>query len=810
MPVLKVSAQELNQTDEFYIRKFNTYRLLKQSSNLFVHFDKTVYTNNETIWFSAYLQNIIGSQYNHTVLSIALLRTDASESLAIKLFPIRNGLSNGSITLPDNISPGNYHILAFTDVLDSKGLPIEAFRQSITIKSIAEQSFNSTIMLLDSTNSSGIIRAKINFLLVGKMKETPIIDYQVGNSTKISIPIKNNEAIITLRPDQYNEQGKLLTATVRYNGQSQYLSVTLPNRIKAKMLAKFYPEGGYLIDGIASKVGLEVKDEHGTPISISGILYKDEKPIDTLETNNYGIGSFFVKADINSNYILKIKANKNFERDTSFALTKALSKGLTLQLEKAIVNDTLTVRLQNNAPRKIKILLHNYKDVHSIIATTIDNNNGKILKILLNAVPKGISTITVVDEENRPLAERLFFAHYNPKPLTKITLNKSSYIKRDSVKVKISVVDYMNRPENAVFSVAAVQSNRIENNNFIDIESYVYLHQSLGNLPTNPNGRQYDDSSYLEDILLVRGWSKYTWQELLNSKKDSVQKVKPPLILGTVLFHKKQLKQTIEVLINGSSGIQVVTTDKYGNFVIDPSSILVQEGKNVTLTVNKKNKLGYSLIIENQFVKAAQDLFDQPLGKSNTQLVSVLNSKDQKVNGLEGVFNLDAVTIKGNRNPSDGIYGLKGPPGSNECGDYIDRYGFLNWDKSFGKKDNTQPIVGKSYAIRISLNEQEVEHGGPFQVRFVIYGGCNTGKAEATFFNIDGIYLEKEFYGTKVDNLGPQFLSTLYWKSGLLLNDKGESEINFVTGDITGSFRLVLQGVTNDGVIFGETRFNVK
>ena len=59
------------------------------------------------------------------------------------------------------------------------------------------------------------------------------------------------------------------------------------------------------------------------------------------------------------------------------------------------------------------------------------------------------------------------------------------------------------------------------------------------------------------------------------------------------------------------------------------------------------------------------------------------------------------------------------------------------------------------------------------------------------------------------DKLEPAFVSTLYWNHGVLLNSK-DQEFTFYTGDITGKFRIVVQGMSNTDLIYGQQFFEVK
>jgi uncharacterized protein YfaS (alpha-2-macroglobulin family) len=76
-----------------------------------------------------------------------------------------------------------------------------------------------------------------------------------------------------------------------------------------------------------------------------------------------------------------------------------------------------------------------------------------------------------------------------------------------------------------------------------------------------------------------------------------------------------------------------------------------------------------------------------------------------------------------------------------------------------------------------------------------------------------GIYSQKEFYVvdlSKTEASDPQYLSTIYWNHSLLTDDNGEAKVTFYTSDITGKFRIVIQGITSSNVVYGEHSFEVR
>jgi hypothetical protein len=93
----------------------------------------------------------------------------------------------------------------------------------------------------------------------------------------------------------------------------------------------------------------------------------------------------------------------------------------------------------------------------------------------------------------------------------------------------------------------------------------------------------------------------------------------------------------------------------------------------------------------------------------------------------------------------------------------------------------------------------------------VVYSGCVEPSDKAVFMK--GIYAAREFYGVDMDSISwlqPQYLSTLYWNQGIFIGENGEAEFSFYTGDISGEFRIVVQGIGVTDIISSENYFTVQ
>ena len=91
-----------------------------------------------------------------------------------------------------------------------------------------------------------------------------------------------------------------------------------------------------------------------------------------------------------------------------------------------------------------------------------------------------------------------------------------------------------------------------------------------------------------------------------------------------------------------------------------------------------------------------------------------------------------------------------------------------------------------------------------------IYKGCNTGNFKYST-PIDGIKYAMEFYPLDSLQVGvsePEYLSTIYWSHLKSINGINNA-ISFYTGDITGPFKIIIQGITQNDVFYSEKTIKV-
>ena len=523
------------------------------------------------------------------------------------------------------------------------------------------------------------------------------------------------------------------------------------------------------------------------------MLYKDNTPVDTIETDGYGLGKFRLVPLQGSLYYVRL-LGKSFG-DSVYRLPPIIARSAVVTLSKAIADDTLKVKLTSKYPETVTVMVHNYRQVFYTFKVET-NAAGRMVSIDLKPIPKGLATVTVLDSAGRPCAERLFFAHYNKRTALNIETDKPQYTKREKVNLSLK----FKTPDTGFVSIACIQSNRLQIKNSNDIESYFYLKNELGRLPLKEHylGNGDADKAYLENILLVKGWRRYTWQEMTQTMpSDTLQKQKLQAFTGTVTYLGKTLKKPIRLIVMTDSASVTVTTNKSGNFVLDNNSILTNQNKKVRFLIVARNMDDYKINVVNPFRKIAGET-----GKEfqlQPYLSYTNNTDSLALKGLDHAIALKEIKITASNN-NNNVHGLLQGYGPNVCGDYVCRFHILNCINHRNEQDNTSPKNGETYLVQ---TRDKVEK--------ITYQGCSVPDFHIPLV-LDGVKYSQEFYGSDYSVLSPsqpEYLSTIYWKHLVKLDAANPTKLSFYASDIKGTFKIIVQGVTQNDVVYGEKEFDV-
>jgi hypothetical protein len=320
-------------------------------------------------------------------------------------------------------------------------------------------------------------------------------------------------------------------------------------------------------------------------------------------------------------------------------------------------------------------------------------------------------------------------------------------------------------------------------------------------------GQTDADRTYLEEVLLIKGWRRYKWQEMEAEKADTGNNKQTSInVNGAITLYGKAIKKPANVMIITDSATNLIKTDTKGYFELPVNNILMNEGKKVHLLLQFSNDEGYQIKMTDVFGEVGRGIANNfaPVNY-DLQRIYATNIDAVLFKNLNRVNKLKEVKIVGRQ---DDVFAESPQPLSlamehkNECGDYVCSYGILNCSNHYGNSGNTIPVIGRMYLIDGTYYSET-------------YKGCKVGpnktKLETVSFN--GINYPAEFYGPDYAKFNPpdrEDETTIYWKHACYLNSKKDVELSFYTSDITGLFDVIVQGVSSDDLIYQKIEFNVK
>jgi len=789
--ILKTRAQD-TKLDSVALN-INRYGLKAAQSNLFVHFDKSIYTNNDQVWFTGYLLKTITNLDQYHTLYLSLINNSDSSIVLQDKFLIDKGFAFGSLTLPDSLPGGSYRFVANTNI-KKDNQPDGEFVQPITIKSTTVNPLTANISIFkayDEQSKNGTALLKI---LSGDNRfiENAEIKYHIGRDkqTLLTGTAKSSvigELMINFPADKITKDNNQLNVSIKKGKDIRYVKFNLPVRNLSNYQIQFYPEGGYLVDRLTSKVGFEIKNLEGTAIKATGILYENDMVIDTLQSNSTGLGSFSICPKPSKKYYVKLFGNK--QEDISYNLPAILKNGVVLTAGTAVAENDFRVHLEANNNQKVHVLVHNFSDIFLHTNLILIPNQTQSIRLKLDSVPLGLNTVTILDSNYRPMAERIFFAHYDQLNQTELSTDKNEYGTRDQVNLKLNVTGKNKAPVAALVSVSCTQTNRISvggNQNIID---YFYLQQRLKTLPNRPMGLKYVDQDYLNDVLLVKTWSRYKWPETeMINKKEVLSSFE---YHGEITRKNKPLDQPVELTIIAGENLNFLNTDSMGKFNLPFANLVIKEPKRpVWLGMTTAKYDLYKVRMDNPQDELKQYLVKQNLEQLNAKS-GVFSEDNQSLTSITGT-QLKEVTITKKRD--ERIEFIKNSY-VNRCGDYVCRNNILNCPNHMADSGNKNPVKGEVYVNEIGLA--------------IMYHGCAELESKPNVILLKGINLPKDFYVSDITNKNePINFSTVYWNYQVMVN--GETPVSFNTGDLTGDFKIVVQGVTNGGVVYGEKEITVR
>jgi hypothetical protein len=767
-------ANAQRQAVDSLIKRFDDYRRSNYLEKIYLHVNQSSFLVGETVWFSAYA--VDGSTHQGTKVSaVAYVEILDRNNVAVTQgkIELKNGRGSGSFYLSPLINSGNYVIRAYTNWMRNQS-PLYYFHKQITI-------------------------------------------------------------INTFAP---LEKKKTNVATV-------------------KLVASFFPEGGNLIAGTTNKVGFKVTDTHGRSVSARGALLNDKN--DTLLSFSplrSGIGAFSFQPEAGVTYRALVKDAQG--QAAVFDLPKVQSSGHALKVLDSEQQFQVTIENRTGMQAPSIIIVHSR---HKITHADIIQDQGHPVTINFNKAElhDGISSITLFNAMMQPVAERLIYKRPTQKFTVTARANQSDYGVRRPVTVDLEA----SAPANVSISVYRRDSiGTPAEDNIVD---YLMLSSDLQGTIESPSYYLTDSkevNAALDNLMLTHGWRRFNWQDVVNRKKENIAfipEVNGPIVTAKILNEANEPASGILAYLatpSKSPRLFPSRSDVSGKIQFDVQNLYGP--RNVVIQPNNKSDSAYHIVLENSF---STDF--APFNPSDLHLSPSLKEELQERSlamQVEDIYHrtrlekflpadIDSVPFYGTpderyhlddftrftvmeevmreyvpgvlvRKRRDGFHFivLDAPNKAAFNGSplmLIDGVPFFDEDEimSFDPlKIKTLDVMTQRYYIGVNHY--------PGLVSYRTYQGDLAGfkiNKHALVVDFEGLQLQREFYVPKYDlqkereSRLPDQRQQLYWNPQLILSKDGKQQITFTTGDLTGEYLIVVEGLSKDGVPGAtSTSFNIK
>ncbi len=424
------------------------------------------------------------------------------------------------------------------------------------------------------------------------------------------------------------------------------------------------PEGGHLVEGLESVIGVKLIDNDGRGVVFNnGSLVNDRgRTIMDFKGNAFGMASFPISPQ-SSGYNVSIKLGDN--KVVTAPLPPVTEKGIVLRVVNNYGDSELLIAMATNKKtlkdirnKEFRLLVHKDGDIATTRSVAFDNSQKEtLLSINRKLLFPGVNTATLFDEENKPIAERLFF-----NPLELKDMQAEVYLDeklKDSLSIGFQVSSAF--ANTGSLSVSVLPSATRAYNQKVNILSEFLLKPYLSGYIENPayyfRGLDSKKNYDLDLLLLTQGWSRYEWKNIFNR--------------APVANFPYENGLTLKGRFNN------IDTDKFPQFVMEDSRyhnsrVVLLEGPDFSipnLLVEKGEKIGIKLVKDNGELKSP-GLYARILTSSwsgnlsktllnNTADINVQELPEQDYKLENKTIFLDEVKLVGEKRKFSSILGKK-------------------------------------------------------------------------------------------------------------------------------------------------------
>lgn len=443
--------------------------------------------------------------------------------------------------------------------------------------------------------------------------------YEVRAYTKYMLNFGEDVLFSRLLPvfEQPKAEGDFEERNMLKFGYGKYPMLRKKPHKEKKLNVKFFPEGGNLVQGLASQVAFEATDAYGNPIEITGTVINEMKEETARFSTTYdGRGVFIYTPSENKQKAIVCHKGKKYP----FDLPEALPQGIVLTVDNLSDKDSIGIALQKNKDMPAGLFglaVINRGRLHHFCLVEMKDERAVRFHIGKSKLLPGVSWVVLFNSDGNIVCDRLLFTSPNETIRIKATTSKAEYAPYEAVEMTFNVTDKEEHPVQSSFSVS-VKDGKDEIESGHNILTDLSLMSEIRGYVRNPSYYfEANDPAHrtaLDQLLMVQGWRRYSWQQMTGTKPFDLKY--PPErgieVNGQVVsLVKKVPKSGVDVSTfllkrgedeKAANFVDALVTDSMGRF----SFVSDVKGKwNMILAVTQKGKRkDYRIILDRVFSPA--------------------------------------------------------------------------------------------------------------------------------------------------------------------------------------------------------------
>jgi hypothetical protein len=619
--------------------------------------------------------------------------------------------------------------------------------------------------------------------------------------------------------------------------------------------AGFFPEGGYLVNGLASKVAFRVIGSDGKGIAFKGALINQHNDtIVRFEPAKFGIGYFNFTPNADDTYRAVVRDRKG--KPYIYPITDIKSEGYVMHVKDSTDNlvRVIVSSKTDSEPGAVILLAHTrqnqmYADRKAIV------KNGAEFVFDKNKLGEGISHITILNEKMKPLCERLYFKRPNKALTLDGKADKSTFHTREKVNLNLTA-KAKGLPALANMSVSVYLEDSIKNPDPQDIGTYLWLTSDLAGTVESPQYYLQSDTKdadqEIDNLMITHGWRRFKWNEVFDNRTTEYANLVEfdghfvyGKLINTITGAPASGIESYLAPLDFPARLYTAVSNPDGSVRFELRNLFGPKEITVQTALNRDSIYRFEMAspFSKQFSSTPPGNFFFDKTKENALLTRTINMQTTNAFPPKAFAN-PAVAITDSTaffGPPDEKYFLddftRFPTMEEVLREYVRGVLVRRRNKEFHFRMidklvpntfyNTDPLtlldgipifnIDKLMEVDpLKVKKIETISGRYFLgslsfpgiVSFSTYQNDLAGfelSPKVLVMQYEGVQAPREFYEPKYDSKSelssriPDFRNLLHWAPDVTTDTNGNASVQFYTSEQTGTYKVVVQGMTANG-----------